>query len=382
VYFCIKSFYASGKTALSNSPYVDTASYVPPQPLHFRHETIDANVVGTTPSICLITDVNSDGRPDVIVGVQYADVTVFWYENPTWERHDMGSPQNLQAGGALGDINGDGRLDVVVAQAGGGHDLYWLECPEDPTQPWTTRLITNSFLNYHDQAIGDVDDDGQIEVVTHSQGSQVLVYYKIPPDPTVQPWPAVYCHTVATGLVQAEGLAIADLDGDGRTEIIGGPYIFSRPAGETGLWTKLALPGSYKKTRVAVGNLAGDPRPEIVLSEGESASGRLAWFSPPNWTAAVLHDDLFHPHSLAIADFDGDGLNDIFTGEMNLDVNLNPRLYIFLNKGNGTFEAVLVSQGIETHEARVADMNGDGRPDIVGKSCNPGRHADIWYNEP
>jgi len=268
------------------------------------------------------------------------------------------------------------------SRAGGGKEVYWLECPQNPTQPWTKRIITNSFVNYHDQLIGDVDDDGEIEVVTHSQGSKVLVYYKIPPDPTVQPWPDAYRRTVATDLSQVEGLAMADLDANGRTELLGGPNIFTRPLNPESLWGKVTLAGSYKKTRVAVGNIYGDGRPEIVLSEGENTSARLAWFTPPLWNAHVLNSTLFHPHSLAIADFDGDGLNDVFTGEMGLGTNLNPKLFVYRNKGDGSFEQVVISQGVPTHEAKVADIDGDGRPDIVGKTCDDQtNHVDIWFNE-
>jgi hypothetical protein len=292
----------------------------------------------------------------------------------------MASAPNLEAGGLVLDVNGDGRPDVVAGQQLSGRELYWFECPADPTGPWTKHLIENRFEQYHDQAAGDLDGDGKIEIVALSQRSGVLVYYDIPPDPTVSPWPKESCHEMGTGLQDVEGLLVVDLDGDKRPEIVAGTTIFRRSA-KDGTWKGEPFAPGFTRTRVAAADLDGDGRLEIVLSEGESAKGRLVWCKPPSWTPHPLREDLFHPHSLAIADFDGDGLPDIFAAEMGLGQNKNPRMFIYRNGGRGRFEEVPISQGVPTHEAKVGDMNGDGRPDIVGKPYEPERHVDVWFNE-
>ena len=165
------------------------------------------------------------------------------------------------------------------------------------------------------------------------------------------------------------------------TAPIAGPNVFRPgPAGEPWIREPVAL--DFVTTRVATADLDGDGRIEIVLAEGESDPGRLAWFSPPDWRMHVLRDDLFHPHSLQIADFNGNGLPDIFVAEMGLKRNPNPTMYLFLNRGDGTFEEAVVWEGTPTHEAKAGDLTGNGLPDIVGKpfsekSC----HVDVWFNE-
>lgn len=347
----------------------------------FRHEVIDPDPPGSHHDITLIADVDGDGRNDVIIGGKKGDVNLFWYENPSWTRHDMASAPNLEAGGVVLDIAGNGRLDVVAGQQIGGHELYWFECPPDSRDPWTKHVIEDRFEKYHDQAIGDVDGDGEPEILIASQRSGLLAYYDIPADPRVSPWPRACCHVIAEGIGDLEGLVVVDLDGDGHAEIIAGPNIF-RPGDDPRTpWRKASFASDFVKTRVAVADLDGDGELEIVLCEGESHPGRLAWCAAPDWTPHVLRDDLFHPHSLEIADFNRDGLPDIFVGEMGLGRNPDPKMIIYLSRGDGRFEEIVFERGIPTHEAKVGDLTGDGRPDIVGKPYEPERHIDVWFNE-
>jgi len=185
---------------------------------------------------------------------------------------------------------------------------------------------------------------------------------------------------IAEGMADVEGLALADLDGDGRLELIAGPNIFAWDPQRRSLAKVCSFAPGYRQTRVAAADLDGDGSPEIVLCEGESHPGRLAICSPPNWEPLVLRADLFHPHSLDIGDLDGDGRPDIFVAEMGLGRNPDPRMLAYLNRG-GSFEEALIQHGIPTHEAKLADLNGDGRPDIIGKPYDPERHIDIWLNE-
>jgi hypothetical protein len=352
-------------------------------PLKFRHEVIDPDPPGSRHDITLIADINGDGKNDIVIGGNQGPVNLFWYENPSWRRHDMAAAEDLEAGGAVADIAGSGRPDIVAGQQL-SKELYWFECPPDPTGPWTKRLIEDRFLQYHDQIFGDVDGDGQEELVFVSQRSGIIAYYDIPADPRAEPWPRDCFHLIAENLEQrTEGLAIVDIDGDGRNEIIAGTYIFRRPEERGGPWRaqRYVQELAMRHTRVAVADLRGDGRLHIILAEGESSPARLAVCAPPDWKAVVLKDDLFHPHSLAAADFNGDGLPDVFIAEMGLGENPDPKMFIFLNRGGGEFGEVLIHSGTPTHEAKVGDLTGDGRPDIVGKPYMPEKHIDVWFND-
>lgn len=346
--------------------------------LRFRRLIIDADPPGAHHDITLLHDLTGNGLPDVIIGGKQGPPHLFWYENPGWARHEMATAPELEAGGVVLDVNGDGRPDVIAGQQYNGDTLWWFEHPEDPREPWPAHVITRAFRKYHDQAVGDVDGDGEPELVFLSQISGVLAFFDIPADPAAEPWPQECLHVIDCAVADTEGLVIVDLDGDGRNEIVAGASIFRR---EGDGWSRREYAAGFTKTRVAVADLDGDGSLEIVICEGESDAGRLAVCHAPGFEPQVLQGNLFHPHSLEIADLDGDGRPDIFTAEMGLGRNEDPAMVVFRNLGAGRFEERIIWRGVPTHEAKVADINGDGRPDVVGKPYHPQRHIDLWINE-
>ena len=119
-----------------------------------------------------------------------------------------------------------------------------------------------------------------------------------------------------------------------------------------------------------------------MYSECETHPARLAWFEGPHFKSThLVRDDLFHPHSLALCDFNGDDWPDIFVAEMGLGKCPHPpRMIVYLNDGHGRFTEQIISEGIPTHEAKVGDIGAKGKLSIVGKSYHPENHVDLWEN--
>ena len=133
---------------------------------------------------------------------------------------------------------------------------------------------------------------------------------------------------------------------------------------------------------------------QIVIAPGDGV-GPLTWYecngNPTNaldWVGHELVEKMVHGHSLQVADIDGDGNLDIFAAEMakwtekrSDPDNPNAKAWIFYGDGQGNFRETEFSSGVGFHEARVADLDGDGDMDILDKPYNwDAPRVDVWLN--
>ena len=177
----------------------------------------------------------------------------------------------------------------------------------------------------------------------------------------------------------------AELEVRGTHAALGLDYVtvnyFKHDGNPTKPWRRVTLIDPFAAARAALADFNGNGHLDIVLAEGESYPGRLLWVEGPDFkNIHVLHENLCHPHSLEVADFNGTGSMDIFVGEMHLNKNPAPKLYVYLNDGAGGFTPTVIDCPQGAHEAKVGDIDGSRRPSIVSKPYLPGNQVDIWFN--
>jgi hypothetical protein len=127
-----------------------------------------------------------------------------------------------------------------------------------------------------------------------------------------------------------------------------------------------------------VGDLDGDGDIDVVQAEADDPDGRIAWFENDgrgNWTRHFLRDRGQGQdwHSLAVADFDGDGDLDVYSGAGPLSESKKFACYIWENLGRGTrWQEHQIFSGKQCHEAEAGDVDGDGDIDICTKPWDGG----------
>lgn len=190
-------------------------------------------------------DINGDGRPDVVRPDAWFEAppeprTEAWIEHPV----DIGNRDKTHADTAqilVYDVNGDGLADLIASAA---HDygIYWYEqVRQGDDITFTRHVIDESWSQVHSLALGDLDSDGELELVAgkrfmaHNGGDPGafeplgVYWYDVTRKPTVT-WTK---HIVSynEGIGSGQNIPVADLDGDGDLDIVvtgkwGGPAWF------------------------------------------------------------------------------------------------------------------------------------------------------------
>jgi hypothetical protein len=351
---------------------------------------------GTQQTACVVFDVDQDGAADIVIAERTQAPAIIWLRHTAkgWEKFVIDDAHRTpEAGGCPYDVDGDGDLDLIIGGDSRSDELWWYENPApkfDPHTPWKQRIIKKGGGKaHHDQVVADFTGAGKPQLMFWNQGARKLFMAEIPDDPrNAASWPLVEIldtSTVKTAIKQ-EGMAAFDVDGDGRVDLLAGIYWFKHKGGNEFQPIQIAdHPG-----RIAAGHFKPGKTAQIVLGPGDG-NGPL-WFiecqgdptDPKAWMRRPLLDrNVLSGHTLAVADINADGNLDIFCAEMHTP---GPKekctAWILYGDGQGKFQVQQLSVGIGNHDSRVADVNGDGRLDIVTKPYTwDTPRVDIWLNQ-
>ena len=369
-------------------------------PVKFQRHLIDNFPAGYQVAVA---DINGDGRPDVIALSIDAD-RVDWYENPGWQRHPVArTAKNIDL--AVRDLDHNGRPVIALAsgfyfnESSRGGEIQILRQPANSDDLWQRSPIAVDPV-VHRLRWGDVEGNGR-PVLIHapifgpgSQGPQAPkpshLWAFRPPRRPGQPW-GVW--KIDESLTVLHGIQVADLDGDGRDEILTasfeGIHRFDfKGEGQAARWRKVQLaagappvndkPGASRgSSEVATFRLARD---KMLLAAIEPWHGnQLVVYSPPEggglWQRHVIDDTLQEGHALVTGDFDGDGRDEIVAGWRAGGGGL--RLYKATDATGRTFKSYDIDPGMPAEGAVAADINGDGRLDLV--VIGGRKNQLVWY---
>jgi hypothetical protein len=370
----------------------------------FQVKQVTATFSNYEPVFLAAGDFNKDGMMDL--AILQSDGTVSILLNggagnfPAESRYMIGTPKSVGSGMFAMDINDDGNLDLVLASGHPdalfptGTNMTILFGKGDGTFRGAPLVVANGnfgkFGSTTSMTAADFNGDGLLDLVA---ATSIFLGKS----------GGGFRAAGSTNCTPAAYVTAADVNSDGRADVVtlsgrfngnnvavclgNGDGTFQKPA------TYSAASGNAGATFVAVGDVNGDGRPDLVLSYGDGDfypgnTDFISGYSIPSsallmtakagggFNAGVNIPTGTNTMQVALADVNGDGKLDLIAANLGIAdqqglVNGAPppsagNVTVSLGNGDGTFRpAVAYTVGRNPISVAVADVNGDGKPDLI-----------------
>ncbi|MEM8890468.1 MAG: VCBS repeat-containing protein [Bacteroidota bacterium] len=352
------------------------------QEASFRKETLDSNIqIGYG---LAIGDVDGDQKLDILLADKKAFV---WYRNGDWKRFIMAENLTEKDNVCITakDINGDGQVEVAVGgqwNPGNTQDkaesgsVHYLIRPDDPTQKWEAVPLYHEPTIHRMHWVKTRNSYALLALPLHGIGNSKgegagvnLLYYPLPED-IRGPW---NYKAINTEMHMTHNMDIYSLKGEEYPTIAGKEGVrhmypeFDKMGGIMLNWT------SFGEVRESASWIAG-----IQPMHGDT----LAIYDEAR-RKKVLSTSLKQGHALAWGDFMGLGYQQIVVGwrSPNEQNEMGIKLFVPADEKWSRWEALWIDKnGIACEDLKVADLNGDGKAEIIaaGRSTH---NLVIYWNE-
>jgi len=346
--------------------------------LSYNHSFIESDAGYDAWGAMAVGDFDCDGRPEFVTGgkgggfFHLYDLDV---RTGRWDRYVITRELCPNVGAAATDLDGDGRPEIICGEW--GPRLLRFACPTGRLGQWECRPVYEGLADPHDLLAADFTGNGRDDIIVRNKDGALLLF-RPPADPT-ETWPV---QVIAEGLA-GDGTAAAPITRPDVPDIVTNAGWFENSKGGGSAWVRHPFApeglGLHPECRVVVGDVDGDGTPVAVVTESEIPDARmflLRYVGPDKpWEPELLIDRserICGMHSLQLADLDSDGRLEVFTAEMENGrtdgVNAKPRWWRLWRSGDGSWRRhVLLDANLGSHTACVADFDGDGNLEIVGK---------------
>jgi FG-GAP-like repeat len=335
-----------------------------------------SSVTGTTSTTLLMADVNGDGKPDAVLDPQGGTVSICLGKGDGTFQAGIAGPTTPAGTYLVGvtDLNGDHKADLVAVPRAGSTSVSVFTGNGDGTFS-NTAIVTNAGLpssndSNFDFQLADMDGDGKLDVVA----SQYPIAHlgANPFDPTEQPQGTFVAlgkgdgtFANATQIATRGGLiSVGDLNGDGVADLIlVGPDVDVLTGTGGGAVTLKAsyFASTVFNTRAVIADFNGDGKADAFTGgallfgngDGTLKASPVTYFASAGAPAVA-------------ADFNQDGKVDLAVPGFGQNENV---IHILLGDGKGGFAPGFTSPTLSTQTGlsviQAADVNGDGKIDLV-----------------
>jgi hypothetical protein len=330
---------------------------------------------GGAPRSIAIGDVTGDGKPDLATANGDANTVSVLANSGDGNFRARRDYQTGRGAGsvAIGDLNGDGKPDLATANIeansvsvlANGDDGSFGSRRDYRTGGWPISV-----------AIGDLNGDAKPDLAIANHEANTVSVLANRGDATFAPR-----RDYRTGS-DPSSVAIGDLNGDGKPELVIAnslsftvSVLLNNGDGSFRPRRDYATGSGNSPMEVAIGDLNGDSKPDLVTANGGNPRGGpassvsvLANRGDGSFQARREYRTGADPEGVAIGDANGDGKPDLATANHGVYANGEPvnTVSVLTNRGDGRFEARLDHRtGTYPRSIAIGDLSGDGQLDLA-----------------
>lgn len=344
----------------------------------FNIQVIIANIINRPVSISSV-DLDNDGNMDVLSASKF---DVSWFKNigngNFGSRKIISSMVSSAACVTSADINNDGLMDVLSA-SNQDHKVAWYRNLGNGDFDTTVNVISNIAIGAESVFTSDLDNDGDIDVLSASFGDNKIAWYENLGNGNFD----TIANVLSSSAIEALSVFATDLDNDGDMDVLSASYIDNKIA-----WYENLGNGNFDTTAniisnsvdgansVSAADIDNDGYMDVFYSS--NILDKISWHQNlgnggfgPEQVISIVADAC---RSVISSDLDNDGDIDIISASYNDD-----KVAWYENFGNGNFGAqqIITDRANGASSVSVADLDSDGDLDVISASINGNKLE--WY---
>lgn len=336
-----------------------------------------------SPQSFAFADINGDGKPDLLI-TDLSPNAISVRLNTTTPGATVSTfsaGTSFSAGGDAGyvttaDINGDGRPDIVTLNVGPVSVLL-NTTPAGATTPSFSpmqRFPAGAFPGA--LVVADFNGDGKPDFAVSSPSTHevVMAFNTTPGGATTASFSSAFPIAIGNSTTQPMNLAALDIDGDGKVDLAvvdqANQQVYAVRKVVSNYVAGVIFATGAQPQLIAAADVNGDGRPDLVVTDNATNVIQVALNATSSgivtFRALQPFAGVAGATSLRIVDVNGDGKPDVI-----LSSSANPLAGVLINRtapGSATMHfspLQTFTTAAAVNFAALADVNGDGLPDVV-----------------
>jgi hypothetical protein len=331
-----------------------------------------------------VGDVDGDGKEDILVADKKQ---VVWYRNGDWKKfvlaEDLTEFDNVCI--AARDIDGDGKVEVAVgaqwnpsetSDSTRSGSVHYLIRPANPEDKWTPVQLRHEPTVHRMKWVKSGERYYLVVLPLHGrdnkngEGRGVRVYaYEFPADVRGE-WKMIL---LSEEMHMTHNLAVKESTGSADLYIAGKEGVRLHTTGNS------QPKNAVRPTGLVSG--AGEVKlgKNAIVTIEPMHGNSVVWYEGPQFKRNVIDTTLREGHALGVADFNGSGNEQVVAGWRNPDKEQNTGIRIYSRSADGKWTWEWIDKnGIACEDLQIADLNDDGKPDIIAAGRST-RNVKIYW---